>query len=101
MLRQGLAKTLFQETYGRTPWHSSRGEKGKPAWPFLDLLLAQKRLSYLDYALTHRLLRSSPDAGQEVALFLCHLIIAAKSGHLCIRITEEGLHPFRRATMAE
>ena len=28
-----------------------------------------------------------------MALFLCHLILAAKSGHLCVRITKEELHP--------
>ena len=55
--------------------------------------MAQKRLSYLDYVLTHRLLRHYADVGQEVALFICHLILAAKEGHLCLRICFGELAP--------
>ena len=93
MLKQGFAKTFFAETYQRVPWSPVKENQKEHQWPFLDMLLAQKRLSYLDYVLAHRLLRHYPDVGQEVALFLCHLALAAKEGHLCVHVTEEGLNP--------
>lgn len=93
MLKQGFAKTLFAEAYQRAPWLSSDANQEKRSWPFLDLLFEQKRLSYLDYVLTHRLLRNYPEAGQEVALFLCHLTLAAKEGHLCVHVNEQALNP--------
>ena len=93
MLRQGFAKTGFVDTYQRTPWFSLVDNQEKKRWPFLELLFEQKRLSYLDYVLTHSLLRNYPNAEQEVALFLCQLTLAAKEGHLCVHVTDEGLNP--------
>lgn len=93
MLRQGFAKTFFADAYQRIPWISSEENEKDHQWPFLDILLAQKRLSYLDYVLAHRLLRDYSNVRQEVALFLCHLALAAKEGHLCVHVTEEGLNP--------
>lgn len=92
MLKRGLAKKLFTDAYQRSPW-SFVEEYTASHWPFLDFLLVQKRLSYLDYVLTHRLLRDYPEVGEEVALFLCHITLAAKEGHLCVRITEQDLNP--------
>ncbi len=93
MLKQGFAKTFFADAYQRIPWVSLKEKQDEHQWPFLDILLAQKRLSYLDYVLAHRLLRNYPAVKQEVALFLCHLALAAKEGHLCVHVTEEGLNP--------
>jgi exodeoxyribonuclease V alpha subunit len=93
MLRQGFAKTLFAEAYQRAPWLSLGDKQEGQRWPFLNLLFEQKRLSYLDYVLTHRLLRHYPDTQQEVALFLCHLTLAAKEGHLCVHATDKELNP--------
>ncbi len=94
VLKKGLAKKLFAEAYQRAPWLPlEEDQSAVSVWPFLDRLLAQQQLSYLDYVLTHRLLRNYPNAGQETALFLCHLTLAAKEGHLCVRITENELIP--------
>jgi len=93
MLKQGLAKTCFANAYQRIPWATSKAKERESEWGFLEGLFAQKRLSYLDYRLTCQLLDPYPDASQEVALFLCHLALAAKGGHLCVHATEEGLNP--------
>jgi exodeoxyribonuclease V alpha subunit len=96
MLKRGFAKAVFAEAYQRSPWLSPSKEHEQillPTWPFLDLLLSQQRLTYLDYVLTHRLLRPYPEIGQEVALFICHLTLAAKEGHLCVRVSNEGINP--------
>lgn len=94
MLKQGFAKTFFADIYQRHPWISKeKNQEEGHHWPFLDDLLVQKRLSYLDYVLVHRLLRNYSNIGQDVALFLCHLVLAAKEGHLCVHISEEKLNP--------
>lgn len=93
MLKQGFAKTSFTDSYQRIPWLSLEKGQEEREWPFLDILLAQKRISYLDYILVHRLLRHYPDAVQEVALFLCHLALAAKEGHLCVHVSDVGINP--------
>lgn len=93
MKRQGLAKSSFHEAHESLPWNGSEEKYKGHHWPLLELLLSQKRLSYFDYALADRLLRDHPSAGQEVALFLCHLSLAAKDGHLCIRIINDEVIP--------
>ena len=94
MQRQGFAKKQFAEAYQRTPWLSfSKHHSTQHQWPFLELFLVQHRVTYLDYDLTHRLLRNYPLVGQEVALFICHLILAAKEGHLCVQLSQDGLNP--------
>lgn len=64
-----------------------------PTWPYIDQMLAQGRIAYIDYALAERLLRDYPDTDQSVAAFLCHLSIAIREGHLCIKVDEEGIYP--------
>lgn len=91
-MQPGLAKTHFSESYQRSPWLEVSKENGLSVWPIMDLLLTKQRLTYLDYVLTHRLLRDQ-HVGQEVALFICHLLIAAQEGHLCVRIENEQLFP--------
>lgn len=93
MLKKGVAKTVFSETYQRRPWQTTQHEKTVPQWPLVEQLLAQQRISYLDYVLTHRLLRNFPECKQEAALFICHLSLAIRKGHLCVRVDENTLHP--------
>lgn len=92
MFNSSFAKARFADVYQRTPW-SSRETQEKCKWPFLDHQFAQKRISYFDYILTYRLLRNYPQVGEEVALFFCHLTLAAKDGHLCIKVNDHQLYP--------
>ena len=43
MLRQGFAKAFFTDIYQRSPWLSTTEDRVEHHWPFLDILLAQKR----------------------------------------------------------
>lgn len=88
-----MAKKLFKETYNHTPWDTLKEKKDSYRWPILNKLLSQKWLSYLDYVLTHKLLECNPEGSEGLALFVCHLILATKEGHLCVRINDEKLHP--------
>lgn len=92
-MKSGLAKASFFETYQRSPWNLHQKKFFTHSWPLLDACLAQRRIAYLDYILTHRLLRQHINATQELAFCLCHLIIAAREGHLCIHIGEQQLLP--------
>ncbi|MCE2982470.1 MAG: hypothetical protein LW832_02775, partial [Parachlamydia sp.] len=57
-------------------------------WPLLEHLLEKGLLGYLEYRLAHSLL--DPDLVDErAALFICHLSLAAKEGHLCVQADEE------------
>lgn len=94
MYRQGLAKMQFVAAHQRSPWITiGKWHVGRQQWPFLELFLAQHRVTYLDYDLTHRLLRNYPTVGQEVALFICHLILASKDGHLCVQVNDDDINP--------
>lgn len=88
----GLAKKQFYEDYQRRPW-ASRPQSDFQFFPLLDSLLTKEKLSYLDYALAQRLLREYPQANEAMAFFLCHLSLAAKEGHLCVRLGETCLEP--------
>lgn len=81
----GLAQQLFIENGGSLPAARSQ-------WPQLENLLDKGYISYVDYALAEMLLRDSTKS-EEVAALICHLSIAAREGHLCIRINDRNLSP--------
>lgn len=93
MLKPGLAKTTFSEAHQRSPWLPFREPLFLSKWPFLERLFQEKRVSYLDCALTSYLLSPHADAEQEVALFICHMLLAAKAGHLCIHVKDQEVSP--------
>jgi exodeoxyribonuclease V alpha subunit len=94
MLRQGLAKNLFFENEKRFPWLFK--EKKESPWPSLNDLLTKRIISYLDLLLVHNLLNlKTAELGpsQELALFICHLLLSAKKGHLCVKIEADKISP--------
>lgn len=93
MHKRGFAKSQFVESFQRTPWLSRHEEKSLAAWPTIDHYVEKQKLSDLDEALTRRLLQDQPDANEKNALFLCHLILAAKAGHICIKVHSNELIP--------
>ncbi len=74
----------------RAPWLASAIPHAP--WPIFERLLEQKRLSPFDYILSERVLRDYPETDQEMALFLCHVMLAAKEGHVCVEAGSE-LYP--------
>lgn len=95
MKQPGLAKSQFFESFQRTPWNASKisSLSSSREWPLFTRYLSQKKITYFDYLLTQRLLRNFPDAEQEIAFFICHLIMSAKEGHLCIKIKDHEVFP--------
>lgn len=92
-MSSGLAKTFFSDTYQHSPWQEIKAIAPRSESLFQKFLTDQ-RISYLDYILTLRLLRDVPDSiYSDIALCICHLILAAKEGHLCIRIDKEAIFP--------
>jgi exodeoxyribonuclease V alpha subunit len=88
----GFAKSLFKETHKATPWRINRGSNPSTCL-MLDLLFQRKQCTYLDYVLTLRLLRPYGTVSPDVAIFICHLIMAAREGHLCVRVEPSGSIP--------
>ncbi len=91
MLRQGFAKSLFYEREQKSPW-LYKSKKESP-WPFLNELLNQGTITYLDLSLAHQLLKQEKQASQHLAVFICHLFLAAKKGHLCVKIGSDSMQP--------
>jgi exodeoxyribonuclease V alpha subunit len=90
---RGMAKTLFEESVKRIPWKERSHKKHIPSWPILDYFFSIKGLSYSDYAFAERLWQSYPQLTEEAASFICHLTLAARQGHLCIKIDQHNLLP--------
>lgn len=97
----GFAQKLFIEQGGNLPKNSFSKYVPHQPWPLIDRMLANRRLSYVDYALAERLLRDYPEAGQPAAAFICNLSTAVREGHLCIRIDAQNLFPDPRISWAE
>lgn len=89
-MTQGIAKKQFCDAFQRAPWNAINNSRLKSSYPILDSYLAQQRISYFDYAWTLNLLRPHSMAIQDIALGLCHLILSAKAGHLCVKIGDHG-----------
>lgn len=50
-------------------------------------------IDYIDYALAERVLRDKPDADPALSLLIAYLSLAVRSGHLCVKISGEGVFP--------
>lgn len=87
----GLAKKSFLKSFNQAPWLSRPPQK-KTDWPFVEQLLDREQLAYLDYRIAQCVFGSHP-VGENAALFLCHLVMAAREGHLCVLINESALSP--------
>lgn len=84
----GLAKADFLEKTGRAPWKKLETPK-QPRFPSLHRLLLEQRITYFELALTEKVLFSFKEVAEEVAFFVCHLILAARAGHLAVHIDSE------------
>lgn len=61
--------------------------------PILEKMALEKRLAPIDLALANLLLNRAPDVRKEVFLFLCHLSMATRKGHLCVIVGNSTLLP--------
>jgi exodeoxyribonuclease V alpha subunit len=95
MMQPGLAKAQFSKSFQRTPWVTSQifSSSYVQNWPLFVQYLTQKKISYFDYILTQRLLRDFSNVSEETVFFVCHLILSAKEGHLCIKCKNNQLFP--------
>ncbi len=93
MKQPGLAKEQFFKSFQRIPWNQSKASTLGNDWPLFNYYLSQKKISYFDYILTQRLLKPFPAVSEEAAFFICHLIMSAKDGHLCLKISNNTVFP--------
>lgn len=85
------AKTIFEEKNNRSPWRKKPLES--PPWPFLLSLLPIQILPHLDFFIAEKVWKQHPHLSEEAAAFLCHLTMAAKQGHLCVKVEENLIYP--------
>ena len=90
-MKIGFAKTLYLKKYNQTPWEKNRSKNS--SWSFFDELLEQKKCSFLDYILTLHLLKKYPFAPIEAVILICHIVMATREGHLCIKIENNKVFP--------
>lgn len=89
----GLAKKQFFDCHQSIPWKRTDRSSGH-SWPLLNELYSKGLCTDLDYFLIQRLNKLCPHPlDQEVVLFLCHLLIASREGHLSISVQENNLKP--------
>lgn len=60
-------------------------------WPILNTLLDLEVLTYEAYALAAHLLNTNED--ESCAAFICHLMLAAQKGHVCIEVGQDFVNP--------
>lgn len=87
----GIAQQLFLERRGSKP---SSLATALSRWPSLDNLLPKSR--NLELAIATELLSPFPKASEQAAAFICHLCLAARQGHLCVRVDGNTLSPSPR-----
>lgn len=88
----GLAQKMFLNQRKLAEPESS-AKKSPASWPLLDKLVLQKRLAYVDYALSERLLSGLDLADEATAALICHLSIAVRQGHVCIYVDDQNVWP--------
>lgn len=84
----GLAQRKF---YERTSKSLSNGLERICQWPFLEKMLIANHLGYVDLALAHQLLGLNAD--ESFAALICHLSMASRSGHVCVKIDKDTIIP--------
>lgn len=85
----GIALQRFYEKSGHLPWNMG----SKIRWPVLFSAVSSGILSFADYAFAETLLRSHLHVDERGAAFLCHLLKASRSGHLCVCLDKHHLSP--------
>lgn len=85
----GKAKAAFLEKSPQsTILHERRAKKVD--WPFLERMVANKWIDYIDLALAHR---CAEGFEEELASLVCYLSMAARQGHLCVNIERDEITP--------
>ncbi len=86
---KGAAKARFLESRPHSPL--VRNESFPGHWNFIRLLIERQFITYLDYLMTLQLLKKTYSECQ--AVFILHILLAAKNGHLCVSLGDEAITP--------
>lgn len=88
----GLAKKLFTELQKTSPWKPSPKKAQEASWTTLQALVDARYFSFIDQSLAEMVLKNQ-ETEEDAALFICYLSLAVRSGHLCVRIENNEIHP--------
>lgn len=84
----GRAQKLFAE---RTENKEITETSQESYWPLLRKMLSAQCVGYVDFALAGQLLGKTAD--EALAVFICHLSMSVRRGHICIRIENNTIIP--------
>lgn len=90
----GYAQKLFLAKHPSHRW-SMPAPSGMDSWRIL-LQLKESGLTalrYIDLLLAAKLLRPFEPQQEAMAAFICHLSLAAKNGHLCVKVIGDEIIP--------
>jgi exodeoxyribonuclease V alpha subunit len=90
---QGIAQHLFQKKFSRKDWSGAPKFAPRSPWLLVERLVLGGYFSYLDYAFAEKSLRSSTSHDEEIGALLCYVLMCSRTGHLCIKIDRDQLHP--------
>lgn len=97
MLKQGPAKSQFFLCHQNRPWSITTSEESVSGSACKHSLVyryfTEKRLSSMDIFFASLWETKEHTEKENSTLFMSHLLLAAKQGHLCIKIKEETLSP--------
>ncbi|MDP1836420.1 MAG: exodeoxyribonuclease V subunit alpha [Chlamydiales bacterium] len=79
----GIAQKLFLQ-------RKKQPIKISGKWPLLQRLVTEGSPLHLELALANDFVPEMPEC---VALFMCHLVLAAKQGHLCVSLENGAIRP--------
>lgn len=62
-------------------------------FPLIEQALKQECLFFADLAFAQMVLKNVSEPDQHLVGFICHLTLAAREGHLCVKIDAGSIHP--------
>lgn len=89
---QGIAQKIFLERSLKL--HSPENKRVSKdrkivQWPFLEEMIRKHYLGYVDLYLAQHLLHDMGIEAEEVAALICHLSMASRQGHGCVKIEKK------------
>lgn len=88
----GLAQKKFMESHDSFPG-ARKYRSATYSWPIIQSLLEKGYFSYSDYYLAETLLKRIDSKDESIALFICYLSAATRSGHMCVVVEDNKLQP--------
>jgi exodeoxyribonuclease V alpha subunit len=89
----GIAQKKFLESHPLALIKRTTRRKNKHHWALVETMIDHGQLIYSDYFLAETLLKGIEAPSEAVAVFICYLSFATRTGHLCVIVNKSSIHP--------